>query len=271
MKHLKKIISAAALLAALTLSGCAVPAASEAPAEEETATEEENNVVEERVPEVVVPATKPKAQTALYVKVTSDGVNIRSGAGSSYSSLGTAEKDTLYAYLDTVGDWYETYYKNKKVYINKKYCVFVEMEKADEVTEKVIAEGTKCLGVTYVYGATRYHDGTGRLLSGFKNSAFDCSSLMQYMFKLGAGVNLQVNTRTQIKQGKTVAKSDLKRGDLIFFTNASRKNNTGIERVGHVAMYLGDNLILHTASDYAKIENISSLRWSYYIQAQRMV
>lgn len=270
MKHVKKIISAAALLAALTLSGCAIPAAGNEITDEDV-TEEETDRIEEQTPEVIVPATKPKAQTALYIKVTADGVNLRSGAGSSYSSLGTAERDTLYAYLDTVGEWYETYYKNKKVYINKNYCVFVEMEKADDAIEKVVAEGTKCLGVTYVYGATRYHDGTGRLLSGFKKSAFDCSSLMQYMFKLGAGVNLQVNTRTQIAQGKTVKKSELKRGDLMFFTNASRKNNKGIERVGHVAMYLGDNMILHTASDYAKIEKISPLRWSYYIQAQRMV
>jgi cell wall-associated NlpC family hydrolase len=94
---------------------------------------------------------------------------------------------------------------------------------------------------------------------------------MQYIFYKGAGKNLQVTTRTQIYQGTTVSKSALKRGDLIFFTNESRKNNSGIERVGHVALYLGDNLILHTASDYAKIEAISSARWAFYIQAQRII
>ena len=94
---------------------------------------------------------------------------------------------------------------------------------------------------------------------------------MQYMFYKGANKLLQVNTRTQVSQGKKVSKSDLKRGDLMFFTNESRKNNTGIERVGHVALYLGDNYILHTASDYAKIEQISQTRWSYYLSARRMV
>ncbi len=146
------------------------------------------------------------------------------------------------------------------------------MAKSDsEKVEAVIAEGTKLLGTPYVYGATRYHDGSGNRLRGFTTSAFDCSSLMQYMFYRGADFLLQVNTRTQIYQGTTVAKSKLKRGDLIFFTNASRKNNKGIERVGHVAMYLGDNYILHTASDYAKIEQINSTRWGYYIQTQRMI
>ncbi|MDE7265556.1 MAG: C40 family peptidase, partial [Clostridia bacterium] len=91
------------------------------------------------------------------------------------------------------------------------------------------------------------------------------------IFYKGAGVNLQVTSRTQSLQGETVSKANLQRGDLMFFTNASRYNYSGIERIGHVALYLGDNWILHTASDYAKIEQISSTRWSYFIKAQRMI
>ena len=92
------------------------------------------------------------------------------------------------------------------------------------------------------------------------------------MFYMGAdGHLLDVTTRTQVVQGKTVARTDIKRGDLIFFTNSTRYNKTGVERIGHVALYLGDNLILHTASDYAKIEEISATRWKYYVQTQRMV
>jgi len=82
---------------------------------------------------------------------------------------------------------------------------------------------------------------------------------------------LNVNTRTQVKQGKYVKPSDLQRGDCIFFTNDERQYNTGIERVGHVALYLGNNYILHTASNYACIEQISAKRWSYYIEARRFL
>ena len=238
-------------------------------------TEEPPEVPEvEEPPEVPAePKTEepPKAQTVSYICVTSGGVNIRSGAGTGYSVLGTAEKSTLYALLGEVNGWYKTNYKNKTVYISKNYCRIVEMEKGSERIEEVIAEGAKLLGTPYVYGATRLHDGKGNMYKGFTTNAFDCSSLMQYMFYKGADKLLDVNTRTQIYQGTTVQKSQLKRGDLIFFTNSSRKDNKGIERVGHVAMYLGDNYILHTASDYAKIEQISSLRWSYYIQTQRMI
>ena len=107
-------------------------------------------------------------------------------------------------------------------------------------------------------------------LKSFDASKYDCSSLMQYIYYYGAGVILDVTTRTQVVQGKHVAKKDLKRGDLMFFTNSTRYNKTGVERIGHVALYLGDNYILHTATDHAVIEPISSQRWNYYIESRRV-
>lgn len=237
-----------------------------------TLPEDNGQPPDDAVVKPVEPENKPAAQTVFYLKVTADGVNMRSGAGTNYSVKGTAEKNTLYAYSGESDGWYKTHYKNADVYISKKYCVIVEMQKNEnEKVEKVIEQGTKLLGTKYVYGAIRYHNGNGVKLSGFKISEFDCSSLMQYMFYHGADVMLSLTTRTQVVQGKTVSKSNLKRGDLMFFTNANRKDKVGVERIGHVALYLGDNLILHTASDYAKIEQISSVRWGYYVQSQRMI
>lgn len=218
------------------------------------------------------PEPEPVVEYAKYIRCTSDGVNIRSGAGTSHSVLGSAEKNTTYAVVGQSGNWYKTYYRNKVAYIYASYAAVLQLEKSDnEKVENVIAEGYKLLGVPYVYGAVRYHDGNGKLLSGFNVQKFDCSSLIQYIFHKGAKKLLQVNTRTQVKQGKYVARSALQRGDCIFFTNESRKHLTGVERVGHVALYLGDNYILHTASDYARIEKISSARWSNYIEARRFV
>ncbi len=285
MKHGKKRAAAAAIaiVAAATLTGCAANSTYENEEQETEITEQTNEEeqlseiqtpeeeIREETPEPIVPEP-PTVRKAVYLRVTGDGVALRTGAGTGYTKLGTAEKDTLYAYLGEQNGWYKTGYKNKTAFVSAKYCVLVDMEASrDEEVEAVIGEGAKLLGTKYVYGATRLHDGEGNLLRGFKVSEFDCSSLMQYMFYRGADRLLNVNTRTQIYQGKTVKKADIQRGDLMFFTNASRKNNVGIERVGHVAIYLGDNYILHTASDYAKIERISELRWSYYIQSQRII
>lgn len=273
-----KIKNLAAIFAAITLSatlgGCAASSSGDGADfnQDEIYGEVTTPPAEEPdVPSVSVPEP-PKKKTVSYISVTRDGVNIRAGAGTGYSAVGTAEKSTMYEYIGEEEGWYKTKYRNKTVYISKKYCVVTEMTKSDnERIEAVIAEGTSQLGVPYVYGAVRLHDGKGNFLKGFSTNAFDCSSLMQYMFYKGANQLLQVNTRTQVSQGKKVSKSDLKRGDLMFFTNASRKDKVGVERIGHVAIYLGDNYILHTASDYAKIEQISPTRWSYYIQANRMI
>lgn len=94
---------------------------------------------------------------------------------------------------------------------------------------------------------------------------------MQYIFLYGGGVLLDVTTRTQVVQGTPVARKDIQRGDLLFFTNSSRYDKEGVERIGHVALYLGDNYILHTASDYARAEQITQARWNYYITARRVL
>lgn len=227
---------------------------------------------EAEIPKESETPKEPTQKTVTYLQVTAEGVNIRSGAGTSYSVRGTAEKSTLYALDATTNGWYKTAWRNQSGYISTKYCQTVHMRASTNVQiEAVVEEGLKLLGTPYVYGAVRYMDSNGKKLSGFTTNAFDCSSLMQYIFYKGAGKVLDVNTRTQVKQGKTVKRADLQRGDILFFTNASRKNLSGIERIGHVALYLGDNYILHTASDYAKIEQISATRWGYFIQGQRIL
>ena len=266
------------MLAAITLGGCAARGQEEeafVPPAEEREEQIPNQTPElpetPEIPEITVPET-PAVKTATYICVTSDGVNIRSGAGTGYSSRGTAEKSTLYAYSGESDGWLKTEYRGKTSYISGKYCKSVSINSSGNgLIESIIAEGCKLLGTPYIYGATRLHDGRGHMLKGFTTDAFDCSSLMQYIFYKGADKLLDVNTRTQVFQGRTVSKSELKRGDLMFFTNSSRKNLSGVERIGHVALYLGDNYILHTASDYAKIEQITQARWNNFIQAQRIL
>ena len=217
------------------------------------------------------PTVTPTKATAQYIKCTGNSVNIRSGAGTDYTILGSAEEGTTYAVIGKTGNWYKTYYKNKVAYLYASYTSVFTLEKTNDEVEEVIEEGYKLLGVPYVYGAVRVHDGSGRLLGGFTTQKFDCSSLIQYIFYKASGKLLGVHTRAQVVQGEYVAPNDLQRGDCIFFTNEQRQYNKGLERVGHVALYLGDGYILHTASDYARIEKISKKRWSFYIEARRFL
>ena len=223
-------------------------------------------------PEAPVPEPQAKTAKSTYILVKTDGLNVRAGAGTEFPSLGQAQKNTLLGYEGREGDWLKTVYRGKTAYVSakKEYTDTMSMDCGSETVEKIISEGLKLLGTPYVYGAVRLTDGRGHFMKGFTADAFDCSSLMQYIFYRGAGVELDVTTRTQILQGEETPREEIGRGDLLFFTNASRKNKTGIERVGHVALYLGGNYILHTASDFAKVEEISALRWSYFLTARRV-
>lgn len=276
-KSLTAFLLALSFLAptALSLQACNDNAATIPPTQSGNASDE-NQSGQEPTPEPE-PEPKPEPQPpvtryAKYIKCTGASVNIRAGAGTNYAVLGSAEKNTRYAITGQTGQWYKTYYRGKEAYLHASYMTVFEIEQSkNEAVENVISEGYKLLGVPYVYGAVRLHNGKGKMLAGFTAQKFDCSSLVQYIFYKGAGKILQVNTRTQIKQGEYVPPSDLQRGDCIFFTNESRQHLTGIERVGHVAVYLGNNYILHTASDYARIEQISAARWNFYIEARRFV
>ncbi len=237
----------------------------------DTNTPPEETPPQESAPPEETPVVPSTPQTAQYVRCTGSSVNLRAGAGTDFAVIGNAEKDTNYAVLGKSGGWYKTYYRGKTAYLSATYGAVFSLEKTESTVEDVISEGYKLLGVPYVYGAVRFHDGNGKLLGGFTAQKFDCSSLVQYVFYKGASKLLGVTTRVQVKQGTHVERTALQRGDCIFFTNEDRQYNTGIERIGHVAIYLGDDYILHTASDYARIEKMTARRWKFYVEARRFM
>lgn len=122
-------------------------------------------------------------------------------------------------------------------------------------SEKLLAFGKKYLGVPYRLGAP----------SG-STSYFDCSSFTQYVFKKN-GVSLPRTSKEQYNKGKKVHRSSLSKGDLVFFTGSSGKG------IGHVAIYAGNNKILHT---YGKtgvtVSSLSTSYWNnHYVTARRVL
>ena len=276
MKLKKTKIALAALLAACTIATLASckndvlsPENGTSSESSSTAPETENSSPNNSSTETPPP---PKPTTQQYIRCTGDNVNLRSGAGKDFTILGQAEEGTMYAITGKIGNWYQTYYRGKTAYIYTEYAtVFTLPISQNQETEEVLEEAYKHIGVPYVYGAVRLHDGKGKLLKGFTSQKFDCSSLVQYVYYKASGTLLNTTTRTQVTQGRYVKRSELQRGDCIYFTNESRQHLSGVERVGHVAIYLGNNYILHTASDYARIEKMSNKRWNFYIEARRFI
>ena len=68
-------------------------------------------------------------------------------------------------------------------------------------------------------------------------NAFDCSGLTTFAYR-AAGVELPRTSRGQSTAGTYVSRANLQPGDLIFF----------YQPVGHVAMYIGDGLMVHSST-----------------------
>jgi len=122
--------------------------------------------------------------------------------------------------------------------------------------DKIISLGQKYLGVKYRFGAP----------SG-STSAFDCSSFTQYIYGK-YGVKLPRVSSSQATKGYRVAKANLKRGDLVFFTTS----RTG-KKIGHVGVYVGNNKMLHTyGAPGVTYSSINSGYWkSHYVTARRVL
>ena len=226
---------------------------------------------EENLGEIIPPFEDEEIEKKKYLVSKTNSLRIRSGAGNNYSVVGYMDKNDMVLCVEKQGAYYKTIYKEKIAYVHADYVDIIEIDSCTDEIEKAIEFGMKLLGYPYVWGSERYHWGNGKLNSNFVNGKFDCSAFVQYVYYKTNGVLLDVTSRAQSLNGEFVEKSQLKRGDLMFFTNASRYNKQGVERVGHVGIYFGNNYILHTASDYAVLEPISDLRWSYYLMSRRVV
>lgn len=114
-----------------------------------------------------------------------------------------------------------------------------------EKINAVISVAKSKLGSPYVWGATG-------------PSSFDCSGLMVYSFKHGAGINLPRVSKHQATVDKYVSRADLRPGDLIFWGNP----------VYHVALYIGDGKYIHAPQpgDYVRISNLGG-----YTTARRII
>ena len=99
-----------------------------------------------------------------------------------------------------------------------------------------------------------------RYRSGSKGpKAFDCSGFTSYVFKqLGEG-NIGASSRDQYARNIPVNRSEMQRGDLVFFTSPSSGRN-----VGHVGIVVDVDPITRTfnfihasSSEGVKISNSS--------------
>lgn len=110
---------------------------------------------------------------------------------------------------------------------------------------------TKMIGARYRYGGNH------------PNKGFDCSGLVQYSYKL-AGVSVPRSTEYQFRNSRSVRRSELRKGDLLFFNQEGK-------RFSHVGIYIGDDRFVHAPSTgkRVKISSVSNPYWARHLASTR--
>lgn len=101
------------------------------------------------------------------------------------------------------------------------------------------------LGEKYVWGSAQ--PGVG----------FDCSGLTSYLYNKVCGISLYRNSAAQSNNGYPVSKSNLKQGDLLFFST----NGSG--SISHVGIYVGNGKMIHASTPSTGVI-ISDIDSNYY-------
>ena len=196
-------------------------------------------------------------------KVTTSVLNMRSGPGTENSIVTKLYEGSVAKIIGINNAWFKVQYGGETGYISPDYVSIVPYKAtakasatvavstssgsastASGTRQQIIDYAAKFLGCKYVYG-------------GNTPSGFDCSGYVKYVFKY-FGVELTRTSANQYANSVKIKKSELKIGDLVFFSQ-----NAGSSKVGHVGIYVGGGQFIHAAAP-GKGVRYDSLNSSYY-------
>lgn len=111
------------------------------------------------------------------------------------------------------------------------------------------------IGSKYKYGGTT-------------SAGFDCSGFTSYVFAK-MDIEISRSSKSQVLEGKKIAKADLIAGDLVFFDTSGSNNG----QITHVGIYVGDGMFAHSSTTRGVvIEDLDSKYYKpRYVTARRIM
>jgi cell wall-associated NlpC family hydrolase len=201
--------------------------------------------------------------------VKADVLNVRSGAATNYKVATVARYGSKLPIISYTNGWYNVKVGNVTGYISSDYVSVTDesqistpivretaLVESNYTGEDIVAKAKEYLGVPYLWG-------------GFTPVGFDCSGIVQYVYKQ-LGISLERTTYYQVHQGVVVGRNELKPGDLIFFTT----NDDDPTDISHVGIYTGNDMFIQAPKpgESVRISNLNSAFYSnrYYV-AKRII
>jgi len=188
-------------------------------------------------------------QASLRVVVTSKGnLNVRQEPSTNAKIIDKIASDERYEVEQQLKGWVKISVgvddKGKEIYgyISSEYAdvryalmeavEFTPVEQVSKERRDLCNYALQFLGNRYVFGGTSLTNG------------IDCSGFTMQIFKKW-GITLPHSSRKQATMGTAISASQMKAGDLIFYSTNGR--------IDHVAIYIGNGKIVHAASTKAGI------------------
>lgn len=174
-----------------------------------------------------------KEVSAAYTRYASGSVNIREEATTKSDAIVKVSKGTKLTCYSYEGGWYRVKYNGSTGYVAEKY---VTAETPVSKGQEVVNYAKQFVGNPYVYGGSSLTRGT------------DCSGFTMSVYRK-FGYSLPHSSSAQASKGTKVSWSEKQPGDLICY-------------YGHVAIYMGNNKIVHASNPKTgiKISNNAAYR-----------
>ncbi len=198
------------------------------------------------------PAKDAALQVAeLMAIVSTDRLNVRTEPSTEAPIWTQISNNERYNVIDQLDGWVEIELDSTSAYVSTDYVdvryalpeaiKFSPLDGNTSLRNRLVNYALQFVGNPYVWGGNDPHTGA------------DCSGFVRYVYKHVAGITLERVSRAQAKQGTKIKSSQMRPGDLVFYTDRSGT-------VNHVAMYIGNGQVVHAASRRSGIK-IST--WNY--------
>lgn len=191
--------------------------------------------------------------------IAESGVNLRKDPNENSEVVAVLARNSVLDVLSNEYDeWVKISFEGQEAYISSDYFLVQTGVKPDEppvvlslgassAADSIIDYAKKFIGTPYSWGGTNLSRGV------------DCSGFV-YAVMRDNGISLSRTSSSQANNGYTISKSELVKGDLVFFDTSGSNNG----RISHVGIYIGDGNFIHSSSGNKWGITIDSLYSGYY-------